>query len=88
MMPDMAKRRPMLALALVSLLVGCTKPVDEYLWQASMRGNKEAIQDFLKRGANPNYVRGDWSILMRVAREGHADVAEILIGAGRSGSVG
>lgn len=79
MLTAMARSRTVRVLALASLLlVGCTNPVDEYLWQASMRGNKEAMLDFLKRGADPNYVRGGWSILMRVAREGRADVAEIL----------
>src|SRR2546426_5848223 len=72
---------PMLFCGLVGL-AACTKPADEHLWQASMRGQPDAVRDFLRGGADPNYVRGGWSILMRVAREGSPDIAEILIDAG------
>jgi len=44
-----------------------------------MRGQPDNVRRFIRAGANPNYVRGGWSILMRVAREGPPDIAEILI---------
>lgn len=61
------------------LLTACAEPKDEYLWQASMRGQADIVKSFIRAGADPNYVRGGWSILMRVAREGRPDIAEILI---------
>jgi uncharacterized protein len=63
----------------VVLLTACTDPKDEHLWQASMRGQTENVRSFIRAGADPNYVRGGWSILMRVAREGRPEIAEILI---------
>ena len=69
-----------LALALtVVLLTACPAPLDEHLWQASMRGQFDAVKNLLRRGADPNYVRGGWSILMRVAKGGPPLSAEILI---------
>ncbi len=70
------------SLFLVVLLSACTNPADEHLWQASMRGQADAVRTFLRAGANPNYVRGGWSILMRVARAGRPDIVEILIEGG------
>jgi ankyrin repeat protein len=66
-------------LMLAVLLTACTDPKDEHLWQASMRGQSDNVRRFIRAGADPNYVRGGWSILMRVAREGRPDIAEILI---------
>jgi ankyrin repeat protein len=63
----------------VVLLTACTDPKDEHLWQASMRGQTENVRSFIRAGADPNYVRGGWSILMRVAREGRPEIAEVLI---------
>jgi ankyrin repeat protein len=63
----------------VVLLTACTDPKDEHLWLASMRGQPDNVRKFIGAGADPNYVRGGWSILMRVAREGRPDIAEILI---------
>ena len=63
----------------VILLTACTDPKDEHLWQASMRGQTDTVKSFIRAGADPNYVRGGWSILMRVAREGRPDIANILI---------
>ena len=61
------------------LLTACTDPKDEHLWQASMRGQADNVRKFIRAGADPNYVRRGWSILMRVAREGRPDIAEIVI---------
>lgn len=63
----------------ILLLTACTNPKDEYLWQASMRGQPDNVRSFIRDGADPNYVRGGWSIIMRVAEKGRPDVAEILI---------
>lgn len=60
-------------------LTACTAPKDEHLWQASMRGQTDIVRSFVRDGADPNYVRGGWSILMRVAEKGRPDIAEILI---------
>jgi ankyrin repeat protein len=68
---------PLILLAV--FLAACTDPKDEHLWQASMRGQADAVRSFIRAGADPNYVRGGWSILMRVARAGGPDIAEILI---------
>jgi len=67
---------------LAMLWSACTKPVDEFLWQASMRGQVDDMKRFLRQGADPNYVRGGHSILMRLARGGRGDIAEILIDSG------
>jgi ankyrin repeat protein len=64
---------------MLSSLFACAKPADEGLWIASMRGDKEAMHRFMDGGGDPNYVRGGWSILMRVAGEGRGDIAELLI---------
>lgn len=63
----------------VLLLIACADPKDKDLWQASIRGQSEYVKIFIGSGADPNYVRGGWSILMRVAREGRSDIAQILI---------
>jgi len=63
----------------VIFLIACSNPKDEHLWLASMRGQPDNVRKFIRVGADPNYVRGGWSILMRVAREGRPDIAEILI---------
>src|SRR5437867_6167257 len=47
-----------------------------------MRGQADAVRGFIQAGADPNYVHGGWSILMRVARAGRPDIAEILIESG------
>jgi uncharacterized protein len=73
--------RAALSFGLLSL-VACTNPADEHLWLASMRGQPDAMSTFLRDGADPNYVRGGWSILMRVARQGRPDIAEALIDGG------
>ncbi len=61
------------------LLTACADPKDEHLWQVSMRGQPDIVRSFIQAGADPNYVRGGWSILMRVAEKGRSDIAEILI---------
>ncbi len=71
-------RCPLLIIPAV-LLTACTDPKDEHLWQASMRGQADNVRSFIFEGADPNYVRGGWSILMRVAEKGRPDIAEILI---------
>lgn len=70
------------SLFLGTLLSACSDPIDEHLWQASMRGEADEVRTFLRAGAAPNYVRGGWSILMRVAQGGRSDIAEILIESG------
>jgi cytohesin len=47
-----------------------------------MRGQVDYTKQFLRQGADPDYVRGGHSILMRLARGGRADIAEILIESG------
>jgi ankyrin repeat protein len=64
------------------LLSACTRPADEHLWQASMRGQVDDMERFFRQGADPNYVRGGHSILMRLARGGRSDIATILIASG------
>ena len=61
------------------LLTACTDPKDEHLWLASMRGQTDNVRSFIRTGADPNYVRGGWSILMRVAGKGGPEIAEVLI---------
>ena len=68
-----------LPLMLTVVLMACTAPKDEHLWQASMRGQADIVRSFIRDGADPNYIRGGWSILMRVAENGRPDIAEILI---------
>jgi ankyrin repeat protein len=71
------------ALILVAALVLCTACTDranEKLWQASMRGDTGIVRSLVTSGdADPNYVRGGWSILMRVARDGRPDIADLLL---------
>src|SRR5262249_35025276 len=78
----MLSRARFLALLVAGLLGGCLNRDDEDLRRAAMRGELEYMRRLLDGGANPDYVRGGWSILMRVARDGRADVAEILIANG------
>lgn len=66
-------------LILAAFMAACTSPKDEHLWLASMRGQSDEVRTLIHAGADPNYVRGGWSILMRVAREGRPEIAKILI---------
>lgn len=79
--PPLILRSLPLVLAAV-LLTACPNPSDEHLWQASMRGNANALRSLVRAGADPNYVRGGWSILMRIGRAGRPDIAELLIESG------
>jgi uncharacterized protein len=55
---------------------------DELLRRAAIGGNREAVQELLGAGADPSYRTYDWTILMGVARAGHAAIAEMLIDQG------
>jgi ankyrin repeat protein len=79
MLSDGILIRRLLLMFTVVLLTACTDPKDEHLWLASMRGQTDVVRSFIRSGADPNYVRGGWSILMQVSRAGRPDVAEILI---------
>ncbi len=64
---------------LIFLSIACTLVADEGLRKAAMRGKSEVVDDLLGKGANVNYRKGGWPVLMFVAREGHTEVARILL---------
>ena len=39
----------------------------------------EAVKTLLSQGANVNVRKGGWTVLMRIAREGRTEIAQILL---------
>ena len=58
-----------------------TKVLDIPLWEAAMRGNIEAVKQHLDAGADVNVKDDNWGAtpLHFAARNGHKDVAELLV---------
>ena len=58
-----------------------TKAPDIPLWEAAMRGNIEAVKQHLDAGADVNVKDDNWGAtpLHFAARNGHKDVAELLV---------
>jgi ankyrin repeat protein len=52
---------------------------DQVLWKAAFNGNVEAVKTALSQGADVNVRKGGWTVLMRVAGEGHTEIAQLLL---------
>jgi len=66
-------------LASLFSLLACARRIDEELRRAAIEGKVYAVEDLLGRGANVNMRKGGWTVLMFAAREGHAEIAKILL---------
>ena len=61
------------------LLIACVSQPSERLRRAAIKGDVDSVKTLLKTGANVNFIAGGWTILMFVAREGHTEIAKILL---------
>lgn len=52
---------------------------DQILWKAAFNGNVDAVKAALSQGADVNVRKGGWTVLMRVAGEGHTEIAQLLL---------
>ena len=52
---------------------------DQRLWKAAFNGNVDAVKTALSQGADVNVRKGGWTVLMRVAGEGHTEIAQLLL---------
>ncbi len=71
------------ALAVVLAMAATPPQVGDGLPDAARRGDADAVRALLDDGADPNAARGDGlTALHLAAREGHAEIVDLLIGAG------
>jgi hypothetical protein len=88
-MPRGKSRQVLLILLFAALFpaLACTaEPTpDQVLWKAALKGkgNVDAVKTALSQGADVNVRKGGWTILMRVAGEGHTEIAQLLLAHGR-----
>jgi len=61
------------------LLFACSLGTDEQLRRAATKGYTDEVSLLLNKGANVNYKKGGWTILMFVSREGNTEVARMLL---------
>jgi len=52
---------------------------NQVLWKAVFNGNVDAVKTALSQGADVNVRKGGWTVLMRVAGEGHTEIAQLLL---------
>lgn len=52
------------------------------LIEAAKRGDREAAEDSLRRGADANAVIENWTPLFWAAQEGHTEIVDVLLDAG------
>ena len=54
---------------------------DQVLWKAALKGkgDVDAVKTALSQGADVNVRKGGWTVLMRVAGEGHTEIAQLLL---------
>jgi uncharacterized protein len=52
---------------------------DQILWKAAFNGKVDAVKTALSQGADVNVRKGGWTVLMRVAGEGHTEIAQLLL---------
>ena len=86
-MPPSKSRKPLLIVLLTALFLvsACTAEqlaAEALLKKAAIKGNVDAVKTALSQGADVNARKGGWTVLMGVAREGHAEIAQLLLAHG------
>jgi ankyrin repeat protein len=79
-------RQTLLTLLLLALFSPLTcaaePPMDEVLRRAAIKGDVATAKALISQGADVNVRKGGWTVLMSVAREGHTEIAQLLLAHG------
>jgi ankyrin repeat domain-containing protein 50 len=85
-MKSFSKLKIVLFVSLFSIIFLSTSQaannINEKLWQAANSGNIDELKKFLAKGADPNYCRNGYTVLMCAAHQGHLSVTKILVAKG------
>ena len=77
--PESIQLLIILLLSALFSTMACNSRVHEEMRRAAIKGQADTVRVLVSKGANVNYKHGGWTVLMFVAREGHTEVARILL---------